>query len=142
MIKIAIKHKRAFTLIEVLVSVILISGVILGILKLLEESRSQAVYISQRNLVALQDSLYLTQHTLKYHKENRDAYTILDPYFKIDNFNSKKVLKEITRDIFIPEPINISPLEEEGEGPRAIVNEIMLKDRYSSSYFRFKISGF
>jgi len=97
--------------------VILISGVILGILKLLEESRSQAVYISQRNLVALQDSLYLTPNSLKYHKENKDAYTILDPYFKIDNFNSKKILKEITRDIFIPEPLTISLFDDGEEGP-------------------------
>jgi len=137
-----ISMKAAFTLIEVIVSVMLISGVILGILKLLEESRSQAVYISQRNLVALQDSLYLAQHTLKYHKENKDAYTILDTYFNIDDFNSKKILKEITRDIFIPEPIDISPLEDDGEGPKAIVDEIMLKDRYSSSYFHFKVRGF
>jgi len=140
--EIAIRHKRAFTLIEVIVSVILISGVILGILKLLEESRSQAVYISQRNQVSLQDSLYLTPNSLKYHKEKIDAYTILDPYFKIDNFNSKKILKEITRDIFIPEPLNISPIEDGGEGPSAIVNEIMLKEKHSSSYFHFKIGNF
>jgi prepilin-type N-terminal cleavage/methylation domain-containing protein len=140
--EITIKNRRAFTLIEVIVSVILISGVILGILKLLEESRSQAVYISQRNLVALQDSLYLTPNSLKYHKENKDAYTILDPYFKIDNFNSKKILKEITRDIFIPEPLTISLFDDGEEGPKAIIDEIMLKDRYSSFYFRFKISGF
>jgi len=140
--EITIKNRRAFTLIEVIVSVILISGVILGILKLLEESRSQAVYISQRNLVALQDSLYLTPNSLKYHKENKDAYTILDPYFKIDNFNSKKILKEITRDIFIPEPLTISLFDDGEEGPKAIIDELMLKDRYSSFYFRFKISGF
>jgi len=130
----------AFTLIEVLISVLILSGSIVYALKIHSQSREQIVYISERNTLALQDSLFLSDSTRTYHKETKTAYDLLHQYFRIDDLNSRDILKKIKREYYIPEVINLS--SEEENTPAAIVNEIKGKDKYSSSYFHFKINTF
>ncbi len=132
--------RPAFTIIEILISVIIISFSIVYVLKVHSQNHAQIVYISERNKLSLQDSLFLTEDVTRYHKEKKDAYEVLRPYFKIDDFKSREILKKTGREFFIPEAINLTPEEE--AGPAATVEEIKLKDRYSSAYFRFKIIGF
>jgi len=132
--------RPAFTIIEILISVIIISFSIVYVLKVHSQNHAQIVYISERNKLSLQDSLFLTEDVTRYHKERKDAYEVLRPYFKIDDFKSREILKKTGREFFIPEAINLTPEEE--AGPAATVEEIKLKDRYSSAYFRFKIIGF
>ena len=132
--------RPAFTIIEILVSVIIISVSIVYVLKLHSQNREQIVYITERNKLSLQDSLFLADNALRYHKEKKDAYEVLRPYFKIDDFKSREILKKAQREYFIPETVNLTP--EEDFGPAATVEEIKLKDRYSSAYFRFKINTF
>lgn len=130
--------RKAFSIIEVLVSVVIISTSIVYVLKIHANNSEQIVYISERNKQALQDSLYLSPEVLKYHKDRKDAYTILHPHFKLKEDKSKEILKKSERDIFIPEPIQIIP-PEEGYGVSATVDEVMLKDKHSSIYHRIKI---
>ncbi|BAF70983.1 hypothetical protein [Sulfurovum sp. NBC37-1] len=132
--------RPAFTIIEILVSVIIISVSIVYVLKVHSQNHEQIVYITERNKLSLQDSLFLTDNALRYHKEKKDAYEVLRSYFKIDDFKSREILKKAQREYFIPEAVNLTP--EEDSGPAATVQEIKLKDRYSSAYFRFKISTF
>jgi len=138
--------RPAFTIIEILISVIIISFSIVLVLKIHSQNHEQIIYISERNKLSLEDSLFLTDNVLHYHKENKEAYEVLQSYFKIDDFKSRQILKKAQRDFFIPEPIRLTQGEEEGEeesnGPSATVQEIKLKDKYSSSYFRFKIDMF
>jgi len=131
--------RHAFTIIEILISVIIISFSIILVLKIHNQNHEQIVYISERNKLSLEDSLFLTDNIFKYHKENKDAFEILQAYFKIDNFKTRQFLKKIHRNFFIPEAIKLS---EEENGPSATIEEIKLKDKYSSSYFRFKINIF
>ena len=133
--------RPAFTIIEVLISVIILSFAIIAVLKIHGENRSQILYISERNKHSLQDSLFLTQNILRYHKDNKTAYDILEKDFKIKELQSRTILKKYTRDIYLPEAIQIIPQSEE-RGPSATVNEILIKDQYSSSFFRFKIGSF
>ena len=138
------RQRPAFTLIEILISVLILSTSIVYILKIYEQNHEQAVYISQRNTHALQDSLFLTKGTLKYHKDEKNAYDLLSNQFKVDELKSRKILKDISRKIFIPETERITADGEAGisGGPAAEVDEIKLKGDFSSSYFHFKIDSF
>lgn len=137
------KRNTAFTLIEVLVSVIILSGSIVYALKIHSQSREQIIYISERSKLALQDSLFLSEDALRYHKEEKTAYDILERYFKIDDFKSRDILKNISRTYYIPEPVKLDEDEENTEGmPTAVAEEIKIKDQYSSSYFHFKLDSF
>ncbi len=132
--------RSAFTIIEILISVIIISVSIIFVLKLHSQNHEQIVYISERNKLSLQDSLFLTDDVIRYHKDKKEAYEVLEKHFKVKESKSRELLKKNTRDFFIPEPINILPVD--GYGPTAIVDEIMLKGKHSSIYYHFKITGF
>lgn len=133
--------RPAFTIIEILVSVIILSLAIVPVLKVHTDNHEQIVYISERNKRALQDSLYLDPTILQQHKETKTAYDMLSRTFKINELKSREILKKNERDIYIPEAIRITPLPEEG-GPTAIISEVMLKDKHSSNYYEFTLDGF
>ncbi|MDQ1325515.1 MAG: hypothetical protein QG564_639 [Campylobacterota bacterium] len=129
--------RSAFTIIEVLISVLIISVSIIFVLKLHSSNHQEAVYISERNKLSLQDSLYLTPSVLRYHKDTKDAYTLLQNDFHIESSKSKEILKKNKRTIFIPESRQTLPSEEEEYDYATTFNQILLKDAHSSSYFRF-----
>lgn len=133
--------RPAFTIIEILISVIILSLAIIPVLKVHTSNHEQIVYLSERNKRSLEDSLYLSSNILNYHQDNKTAYEILEKFFKVKEQKSREILKKSSRDIFIPEEIEISPLEEQ-DGPTAIVNKIMLKDKHSSIYYQFKLESF
>ena len=133
--------RPAFTIIEILISVIIISLAIIPVLKIHTENHEQIVYISERNKRALQDSLYLSSNILQHHQDNKTAYEILERLFKVREQESREILKKSSRDVFIPEEIKIIPMQEQG-APAAIVNEVMLKDKHSSNYYHFTLEGF
>lgn len=124
-----------------LISVIILSFAIIFVLKIHGENRSQILYISERNKHSLQDSLFLTSNILKYHKDTKSSYDMLEKHFKVKELESCKILKTFEREIYLPEPIQIIP-ETDQPGPTATIHEILIKDQYSSNFFRFKISSF
>ena len=132
--------RPAFTIIEILVSVIILSLAIIPVLKVHTSNQEQIVYLTERNKRSLQDSLFLSNNILNYHQDNKTAYEILEKHFKVKEQESREILKKTSRDVFIPDEIRIIPLEEQG-GPTAIVNEVMLKDKHSSIYHHFKLEG-
>ena len=132
--------RPAFTLIEVLVSVFILSGSIVYALTIHSQNKEQIVYISERSKLSLQDSLFVADDTLRNHRDTKTAYDVLERYFKIDDLESREILKKISREYFIPEPIQIKTEEE--QAPSAILDEIKIKDKFSSSYFHFKINSF
>ena len=137
--------RPAFTIIEILISVIILSFAIIFVLQVHTDSQEQIVYISERNKLSLQDSLYLSPDILTHHKDNKTAYDILEKFFKIDELKSREILKKNSRDIFIPEESKLIPPEQSTQGqptPAAIVNEVMLKGKHSSIYYHFKLESF
>ncbi len=128
------RQKSAFTIIEVLVSVVLISIVALGAVKLQQESRNMALYLSDRSKSELSNTLFLGKEVMRYHKDEKDAYSLLYNTFKISDDQSRDILKKSKRNIFISDSIGLSdetlPVE---------LNEIMLKGEYSSRFIHFKI---
>lgn len=133
--------RPAFTIIEILISVIILSFAIIFVLKVHTDNQEQIVYISERNTLSLEDSLYLSPNILRYHKDSKNAYAILENYFKIKEQKSREILKHNERDIFIPEVTPVI-LPQEIQGPQATVNDIMLKGQHSAIYHRFKLDAF
>ena len=129
------KLRDGFTIIEVMVSVVLISIVVLAIIKMQQESRSMALYLSDRSKYEFSNTLFLSKEISKYHKDKKDAYTLIEQKFQISNDKSQKILKETFRTIFISEPFNL------GEDIPIVVNlnEIMLKEQYPTRFFHFEI---
>jgi len=132
--------RPAFTLIEILISVLILSGTIVYALKIHSQNREQIIYISQRSKLSLQDSLFVAEDTLKYHKDTKTAYDIIEKHFKVDDLKSRNILKKISREYFVPEPIQL--IGEEAGTPTAVIDEIKIKDQFSSSYFHFNINSF
>ena len=133
--------RPAFTIIEILVSVIIISFSIIYVLKIHTSNHEQIVYISERNKRSLEDSLYLTRNILRHHKDTKSADDILSKYFRIKELDSRDILKKNERSIYIPEEIRIVPPPDR-RGPTALVNEVKLKGKHSSVYWHFKITSF
>lgn len=133
--------RPAFTFIEILVAVSILSVSFLFVLKMHSDNAKHILYLSERNKHSLEDSLYLSKNILRYHKDNKTAYEILERHIKVKEDESRQLLKKSTRDIYIPEEIKIIP-PPETRGPTAIVNEIKLKENHSSIYWHFKIQAF
>ena len=130
--------RPAFTLIEVIVSTVIIAIVVMAVLELSSRSTESAMYLAHRNKAAFQDSLFMDPSIVRYHKDNKNAYDLLYAQIKITEDDTKNILKEIKRDIFIPEPLRIPFLEE--MGAESTFNKVVIKDAYSSTYLRFAFS--
>jgi competence protein ComGC len=135
------KFRKAFTILEILISVIIISFSIIYVLKIHSTNQKQIVYLSERNKQSLEDSLFLTANILKYHKEKKSADIILEDAIKIKSSEGREILKKLERNIFIAEEILITPPPHKA-GPTAILTEIKIKGNHSSNYKHLKISKF
>lgn len=120
---------------------VILSFAIIFVLRIHTDNQEQIVYISERNKLSLEDSLYLSPNILKYHKDNKSAYDILEKFFKVQESKSREILKKTSRDIFIPEEIRVTPPPNQ-PGPSAVIHEIMLKDKHSSIYYHFNLESF
>jgi len=124
--------RRAFTLMEIMVSVVLISIVVLGIMKIQKESIFMAEYIAGRVQSELSNTLFLGESAMRYDKDTKDADTVLS-HIRPSKIDSREILKKIERKIHISEPIDI------GELPIPIeLKAIMLKSKYAGRFYRIK----
>jgi len=129
----------AFTLIEVLISVLIISGSIVYSLQIYSQNHEQIQYVSQRAKISFKDSLFITKDALSYNKDEKEAYDIVSRYFRVEDSKSREILKKISREYYIPEAIKLGG-DMEGV-PTVTIEEIIVKDKYSSSYFHFNLEG-
>ncbi len=124
--------KRAFTIMEVLISVVLISIVVLGIVKIESQNQQIAHYISGRVKSELSNTLFLVPRVMKYNKEEKSASTLLEKMHG-DKDITRETLKNIKRKIHISQPLKL------GELPIPVeVRAVMLKSEYSARYYRLK----
>jgi len=124
--------RKGFTLMEIMVSVVLIAIVVLGIIKIQKENIFMAKYIAGRVQSELSNTLFLGKTAMRYNKDEKDAYTLLS-HMRIRNDKSKEILKKITRKIYITEPLPI------GELPIPIeLRAVMLKSEYSARFYRLR----
>ena len=133
------KIKKAFTLIEVIVSVIIVFTVVIGALKLHGQNSDMATYLMNRGNAELDNSLFLTERVQRYDKSKKNSYDILVDEFQIKDDESRQLLKKIEKKINITEaaPIPIGT-EESGLLFTFYSKEILLKGKYPSRYYTFK----
>ncbi len=122
--------KRAFTIIEIIVSVVIIAIVTLTLAKINRQNAVMVDYVTTRLQNELSNTLFLTNEAFKYDKSEKDAYTLLRGV-KIRNEEAKAYLKKLKRKIYtatdIPIENMIIPIH---------LNAIMLKSQFSTRYYR------
>lgn len=141
------KMKKAFTLIEILVSVMIVSFIVASAMSLFSKNQEMAVYIKKRASSELDNSLFVTTQGQKYNKDEKNAYDILADEFVIDEMESRDVLKKISKKINVTPARTISlgsiaskEDDEQSSNPPAVtfkVNEIRLNGIYPARYFQF-----
>jgi prepilin-type N-terminal cleavage/methylation domain-containing protein len=122
--------RRGFTLMEILVSVLLISIVILGIAKIRERNIEMSRYIAGRMQSELANTLFLKKEFMKYNRSDKNAYDLLRP-MGIDSLKTREILRKERRYLRVSDPL---PLGEE-ELPMEL-RAFYLKGRFSSTYYR------
>ena len=95
--------REGFTLIEVLVSVMLIAVVILGLMKINAQTQDMTIYITQREKAAWADSLFLYENIKEQADKEISAYDVLFKRYKLSSDESISILKEAQRKIYIEE---------------------------------------
>ncbi len=132
--------RGAFTLIEVIMSVIIVSIIVMGAMKLQDRNREMAIYIQQRGSSELDNSLFLTDKVYRYNKSEKDAYELIRDEFNIKDDISRELLKKITKKINITEDKDIPISIEEGSEPifTFYTNEVLLKGKYPARYYNFR----
>jgi prepilin-type N-terminal cleavage/methylation domain-containing protein len=124
--------RKGFTIIEIIVSVVIIAIVTLTLAKVNRQNTNMVDYISTRNKYELSNTLFLTKEATKYNKSEKDAYTLLSK-MGIKNTDVRMYLKKIKRKIYtqnaIPVDKMIVPVN---------LNAIMLKSEFSTRYYRFE----
>ena len=133
------KHiKKAFTLIEVIMSVIIVSIVVMGALQLQEQNSDMASYLLKRGNAELDNALFLTDKVQRYDKSKKSAYDILVDEFKIKDDESRQLLKKIEKKINITEDEPMLVGTEETGVLTFYTNEILLNGQYPARYYTFK----
>jgi len=134
------QHKKAFTLIEVIMSVIIVGIVVTGLLKLQSQNVDMSEYLLKRGGAELDNALFLTNKVQRYSNDKKTAYDLLIDEFSIKDFESRDLLKKIEKKINITEYEEIPISMEEGGVPlfTFYTNEILLKGKYSARYYTFK----
>ena len=132
--------KKAFTLIEVIMSVIIVGIVVTGLLKLQSQNVDMSEYLLKRGNSELDNALFLTPKIQRYTNDKKTAYDLLVDEFSIKDFESRDILKKIEKKITITEYEEI-PISMEENGPPIFTfytNEILLKGTYPARYYTFK----
>jgi len=122
--------KKGFTIIEIIVSVLIIAIVTLTLAKINRQNSVMVDYVTTRLQNELSNTLFLHPNVMKYDKSKKDAYTILHG-MKIKSDKAKAYLKKLERKIFVdndvPTQKMIVPIH---------LNAIMLKSEFSTRYYR------
>ncbi len=124
--------RKAFTIIEIIVSVVIIAIVTLTLAKINQQNASMVEYISNRNKNELTNTLFLTKEAFKYNKSKKDAYTLLHG-MNIKNSKVREYLKKTERKIFIQKDIATEKMV-----VPVRLNAIMIKSKFSTRYYRIE----
>jgi len=134
------KNKKAFTLIEVIMSVIIVSIVVMGAMQVQEQNSDMATYLLKRGNSELDNSVFLTNKINRYSKDKKNAYDLLVDEFTIKDFESRDILKSIEKKINITEEEAI-PVAMEVDAPPIFIfysSEVLLNGSYPARYYTFK----
>ena len=131
--------KKAFTLIEVIISVTITAIVVLGVIQMSNHNADMVHYILKRGNAELDNSLFLTEKVVRYSGDKKNAYDMLIDEFGISDFEARDILKKIEKKITVTEEASI-PVGMEDSAPLFTFysREVLLNGEYPSRYYTFK----
>lgn len=121
--------RHGFTLIEVLVSVVILSVVLVGFIKIQNENISIVNNLFSKKISMYENTLFLNDNISFYNKQNIDAYTALSPHFFITNDKTKSALSAIKREITVERA--------KDKFNNVTFNKLILKDKNSTIKYTF-----
>lgn len=122
--------RPAFTLIEILVSVMLISVVVMGILKIREQNVRAARYLDEQIEGAWENSLFLGDEIARYDGKKVDALTLLSA-MNVQKRASRQILRSIERKIELGPPLPLS-----GFSSSVTLRSVTLHGVHGAKFFR------
>ncbi len=134
------KSKKAFTLIEVIISIVIVAIVVGGAMELQMKNRDMVSYVLKRGNSELENALFLTDKVHRYSKDKKNAYDMLVDEFNIKDLESRDILKKIEKTINVTEaePIPIGGMEDDTPLFIFYSSEILLNGNYPARYYTFK----
>ena len=128
-------NRKAFTIIEVLVSILIMTTSIITILKIHQQQSEQLIYISERGKDTLSDSIFLATHNTK---DEYSCKEIIKDKLRLSNNSSDISFSEYCKRKYNwTEGKNI-PV---GDSIKIGVNNVYLKDRYKNNYYNVVLMG-
>jgi len=124
--------RRGFTIIEIIVSVVIIAIVTLTLARVNKQNANMVDYVTNRNKNELTNTLFLTKEAYKYDKSEKDAYTLLSK-MGIKNSKTREYLKKIKRKIYTQNEIPVEKMV-----VPVNLKAIMLQSQFSTRYYRFE----
>ncbi len=124
--------RSAFTIIEIIISVVIIAMATLTLAKISKQNSTMVDYVTNRLKNELSNTLFLHPDAFNYDKSRKDAYTILHS-MGIRNDKTKSYLKKLKRKIYTQEDI---PLKKMIIPVR--LNAIMLQSSFSTRFYRIE----
>jgi len=138
-------NKKAFTLIEVLVSVVILSTVAVLLFEISTNSKNSFSYLSQKAGFTTLSSLPLMHNNPKYHNSDKTLYEYIRYDFDIKDDDLRKYLKEKKIHYRQEEFADFSPLNESDEemeqgtdGFTILFDKIQISNKQQST-FLYKI---
>ncbi len=124
--------RSAFTIIEIIISVVIIAMTTLTLAKISKQNSTMVDYVTNRLKNELSNTLFLHPDAFNYDKSRKDAYTILHS-MGIRNDKTKAYLKTLKRKIYIQEDIPIKKMIIPVK-----LNAIMLQSSFSTRFYRIE----
>ena len=122
--------REGFTLIEILVSVVLITIVIAGILKIREQQISIVHYIDSRMRGGLANTLFLKKNFSRYSGDEKSAYDLLHN-MGIDDLKSREILKQTKRTLRVSDPLPLVEIP-----VKVQIRSFDIRDSHTAHYYR------
>ncbi len=124
--------RRGFTIIEIIISVVIIAMATLTLAKISKQNSTMVDYVTNRLKNELSNTLFLHPDAFNYDKSRKDAYTILHS-MGIRNDKTKAYLKKLKRKIYTQEDIPIKKMI-----IPVRLNAIMLQSSFSTRFYRIE----
>jgi len=124
--------RSAFTIIEIIISVVIIAMTTLTLAKISKQNSTMVDYVTNRLKNELSNTLFLHPDAFNYDKSRKDAYTILHS-MDIRNDKTKAYLKTLKRKIYTQEDIPIKKMI-----IPVRLNAIMLQSSFSTRFYRIE----
>jgi hypothetical protein len=114
-----------------LVSVVLIAGVALSVIRLHQQNRHMVLYLVERNQAELSNTLFLDRGIAQQDSDTVDADTMVTERFQGIDQESRAILQSQSRTVNLSDPLAVNA----DQNLSITMQKILLKGTFSAHYF-------